>query len=148
MILNIYAFTGSLEADTQVVAELASLSYSKDERYFPKNSWCNFYDNFSLDDFRKKRGLKNVAACMVCCTCNQKSSANYLAPRVFSQKGNGVSIFGHTFLSISQNFFDFCAKFFRKTTKLFYKICSKKREHYAALKKRHHGGRFFGPKKT
>jgi len=78
----------------------------------------------------------------------QKSSAKHLVPRVFYQKGNGVSIFGHTFLSISQNFFDFCAKFFKKITKLFYKTCGKKREHYAALKKRHHGGQFFGPKKT
>jgi len=33
----------------------------------------------------------------------------YLVPRVFAQKGNGVTDFGHFFLSISQNFFDFCA---------------------------------------
>lgn len=33
----------------------------------------------------------------------------YLVTRVFAQKGNGVTDFGHFFLSISQNFFDFCA---------------------------------------
>lgn len=107
-----------------------------------------FYDNLSLDEFLKKQIYKNIAAFMMSCPCIRKSSANYLVPRVFSQKGNGVSIFGHTFLSISQNFFDFCAKFFKKITKLFGKICAKKREHYAALKKRHHRGRIFGPKKT
>jgi hypothetical protein len=35
-----------------------------------------------------------------------------------------------------------------KITKLFNQPCNKKREHNAALKKRHHGGAFFGPKKT
>jgi hypothetical protein len=35
-----------------------------------------------------------------------------------------------------------------KITKLFNQLCIKKREHNAALKKRHHDGAFFGPKKT
>jgi hypothetical protein len=35
-----------------------------------------------------------------------------------------------------------------KITKLFNQLCIEKREHNAALKKRHHGGAFFGPKKT
>ena len=80
----------------------------------------------SLDKTGNWRASNNATAYMVSQMSLQKSSANYLVPRVFSQKGNGVSIFGHTLLSISQNFFDFCAKFFRKITKLFYKICSKK----------------------
>jgi len=46
---------------------------------------------------------------MVSQTLLQKSSAIYLVTRVFAQKGNGVTDFGHFFLSISQNFFDFCA---------------------------------------
>jgi hypothetical protein len=40
----------------------------------------------------------------------QKSSANYLVPRVFSQKGFDISIFGHFFCPFSQNFFESCAK--------------------------------------
>jgi len=46
-----------------------------------------------------------LAAFMVSRTCVLKSSAIYLVPRVFSQKGNGVTIFGHTFLSIFSEFF-------------------------------------------
>ena len=48
--------------------------------------------------------------CMVSQILFQKSSANYLATRVFAQKGFAMFIFGHGLMSISQNFFDFCAK--------------------------------------
>jgi len=91
--------SGSLEADTQVVAGfswLTSFSYITVERYSTIIHGAIF-DNFSLDDFRKNHIFKNVAAFMVCRSLPQKSSANYLVPRVFSQKGNGVTIFGHTF---------------------------------------------------
>ena len=40
----------------------------------------------------------------------QKSSANYLGPRVFAQKYFVDLIFGHFFCPFSQNFFDSCAK--------------------------------------
>ena len=33
----------------------------------------------------------------------------YLVTRVFAQKGNGVTVFGHFFCQFSQNFFDSCA---------------------------------------
>ena len=33
----------------------------------------------------------------------------YLVTRVFAQKGNGVTVFGHFFCPFSQNFFDSCA---------------------------------------
>ena len=35
-----------------------------------------------------------------------------------------------------------------KITKMFNQVCIKKREHNAALKKRHRGGQVLGPKKT
>jgi hypothetical protein len=38
--------------------------------------------------------------------------------------------------------------FSTKITKSIHVIKAQKREHNAALKKRHHGGAFFGPKKT
>jgi|694.fasta_scaffold00827_47 hypothetical protein len=65
----------------------------------------HFFINFSLDEISKNHIFKNVAAFMVCRACNQKSSANYLVPRVFSQKGNGVTIFGHTFYVRFSKFF-------------------------------------------
>jgi hypothetical protein len=55
----------------------------------------------------------------------QKSSANYLGPRVFAQKGFVDLIFGHFFCPFSQNFFDSCAKRIEKITNLFYKNCYK-----------------------
>ena len=42
---------------------------------------------------------------MMWCIMVQKSSANYLATRVFSQKGFAMFIFGHTFLSTFWKFF-------------------------------------------
>ena len=38
----------------------------------------------------------------------QKSSANYLVPRVFAQKGFAISIFGHFFCPFSENFIESC----------------------------------------
>jgi hypothetical protein len=43
-----------------------------------------------------------------------KSSANYLAPRVFAQKGNGLSIFGHFFCPFSEIFLTLVQSFLRK----------------------------------
>jgi hypothetical protein len=51
-----------------------------------------------------------VASYMLSRLCAEKSSANYLGPRVFSQKGFAISIFGHFFCPFSQNFFESCAK--------------------------------------
>jgi len=53
---------------------------------------------------------KSMRACMVSRMMLRKSSAIYLVPRVFAQKGFAMLVFGHLFLSISENFFDFCAK--------------------------------------
>jgi len=50
------------------------------------------------------------APCMVSRLCAEKSSANYLVPRVFAQKGFAISIFGHFFCPFSENFFESCAK--------------------------------------
>jgi hypothetical protein len=38
----------------------------------------------------------------------QKSSAIYLVPRVFAQKGFAISIFGHFFCPFSENFIESC----------------------------------------
>ena len=40
--------------------------------------------------------------------CLQKSSANYLVPRVFAQKGFAISIFGHFFCPFPENFIESC----------------------------------------
>jgi hypothetical protein len=42
----------------------------------------------------------SFAPCMVSRLCAGKSSAIYLVPRVFAQKGFAISIFGHFYLSI------------------------------------------------
>ena len=65
---------------------------------------------FLLGDFGTFIFMIFTWAYMVLCIVVQKSSANYLATRVFAQKGFAMFIFGHTFLSIFWNFFDFCAK--------------------------------------
>jgi len=70
------------------------------------------------------------------------------AARFLRKKVSPYRFLDILFMSISQKFFDFCANSNRKITKLFNQVCVKKREHNAALKKRHHEGRFFGQKKT
>ena len=48
---------------------------------------------------------------MVSHAIDRKSSANYLAPRVFAQKGFEVSIFGHTFYVHFSKIFRVLCKF-------------------------------------
>ena len=58
-----------------------------------------------------KRGLRWAHAplpYMVSRNDRQKSSANYLVPRVFAQKGFDISIFGHFFCPFSENFIESC----------------------------------------
>jgi hypothetical protein len=64
---------------------------------------------FSLDDFATYTLVTIIRTIMVTYFSSRKSSANYLAPRVFAQKGFDISIFGHFFCPFSQNFFDSCA---------------------------------------
>jgi hypothetical protein len=52
--------------------------------------------------------LKILRPCMVSQMFAQKSSANYLVPRVFAQKGFAISIFGHFFCPFSENFIESC----------------------------------------
>ena len=47
---------------------------------------------------------------MISSKCDKLCRKFYLVPRVFSQKGFDISIFGHFFCPFSQNFFDSCAK--------------------------------------
>ena len=68
-------------------------------------------DIFScLDKNQKKWIYIFYTPCMVSRILFQKSSAKHLATRGFAQKGFDDLIFGHGLMSISQNFFDFCAK--------------------------------------
>ena len=54
---------------------------------------------------------------MVSHAIDRKSSANYLAPRVFAQKGFEVSIFGHTFYVHFSKIFRVLCKFESKYNK-------------------------------
>ena len=56
-----------------------------------------------------------------------KSSANYLVPRRFSQKGFEVSIFGHRSCPFSRNFLTLVQIRIDKITKLMYVIIGKKK---------------------
>jgi hypothetical protein len=59
----------------------------------------------------QQRGLRGAHAplpYMVSRNDRQKSSANYLVPRVFAQKGFAISIFGHFFCPFSENFIESC----------------------------------------
>jgi hypothetical protein len=51
----------------------------------------------------------------------QKSSANYLVPRVFAQKGFAISIFGHFFCPFPENFIESCRV---KTKNNNFNLCS------------------------
>lgn len=42
----------------------------------------------------------------------QKSSAIYLVPRVFAQKGFAMLVFGHLFCPFSDNFIESCTHIF------------------------------------
>ena len=64
----------------------------------------------SLGRFAAIAIMRQFRTMMVTHFSSQKSSANYLAPRVFSQKGFDISIFGHFFCPFPGNFFDSCAK--------------------------------------
>jgi hypothetical protein len=77
----------------------------------------------------------------------RKSSANYLAPRVFAQKGNGLTIFGHFFCPFSEIFLTLVQSFSEKITKLFYKICIKNESIMQRLKKGTTDGDFSAQKK-
>jgi hypothetical protein len=70
----------------------------------------------------------------------QKSSANYLARVEFSQKGFVDLDFGHHRCPFSGNFLTLVQIRIEKITKKFNQVYIKKREHNAALKKRHHRG--------
>jgi hypothetical protein len=68
-------------------------------------------------------------------------------PRVFAQKGNGVSVFGHFFCPFSQNFFDSCAMKNKNNKINLQDLYQKMRplcSHVLRVKKR----RFFAPKKA
>jgi hypothetical protein len=52
----------------------------------------------------------------------QKSSANYLAPRVFAQKGFDISILGHFFCPFPEIFSTLVQSFSTKITKLIYVV--------------------------
>jgi hypothetical protein len=63
-----------------------------------------FGDFLSLDVFNIRTMHAKCRTIMVSHFSIQKSSANYLAPRVFAQKGNGVTVFGHFFCPFSEIF--------------------------------------------
>jgi hypothetical protein len=77
---------------------------------------------FLLGDFGTFIFMFFTWAYMVWCSVVQKSSANYLATRVFSQKGFAMFIFGHTFLSDSWKFFWLLCKVNWKNNNLIYVI--------------------------
>ena len=54
------------------------------------------------------RCFTNFTPYMLSRKCLQKSSANYLVPRVFAQKGFAISIFGHFFCPFPENFIESC----------------------------------------
>ncbi len=69
-----------------------------------------FQTIFSLGQFESIAPMQYFRTIMVTHFSSQKSSAIYLAPRVFAQKGFDISIFGHFFCPFPENFFDSCAK--------------------------------------
>jgi hypothetical protein len=67
---------------------------------------CGFCPFLHYGHTFAKMIFKYLRPHMLSSKCLQKSSANYLVPRVFAQKGFAISIFGHFFLSISQKFIE------------------------------------------
>jgi hypothetical protein len=70
--------------------------------------------NFSLGRFSKYHMCRFYQTIMVCHFSLQKSSANYLAPHVFVGKGFDISIFGHFFCPIPENFLTLVQSKFKK----------------------------------
>jgi hypothetical protein len=76
--------------------------------------YAYFYTIFSLDQIETMATLQDYRTIMVCVYCSRKSSANYLAPRVFAQKGFAISIFGHFFCPIPEIFLTLVQSRFEK----------------------------------
>lgn len=96
--------------------------YMKFSRLHKHSFICLFYTIFSLGRFGKITFVQYFRTIMVCKISSQKSSANYLAPRVFSQKSFVDSIFGHFFCPFSEIFSTLVQSFSTKITKLIYVV--------------------------
>jgi hypothetical protein len=70
------------------------------------------------------------------------------ARRIFPKVFRGLCFWTYFLCPILKNFSSLVQIRIEKITKIFNQVCIKKREHNAALKKMHHGGQFFVPKKT
>ena len=84
---------------------------------------------------------------MVLHAIDRKSSANYLVPRVFAQKGFEVSIFGHTFYVHFSKIFRVLCKFELKITNFVFIKPPVFCQHNAALKKGTMDDKFWVQKK-
>jgi hypothetical protein len=104
---------------TTNISSLFCCTPQKHEKLFPGNKKPRFWDmpqpKWAEMDRNGAHGLifafmnfTNFAPCMVSRLCAGKSSAIYLVPRVFAQKGFAISIFGHFFCPFSENFIESC----------------------------------------
>jgi hypothetical protein len=76
--------------------------------------YAYFYIIFSLDQIETIVLMQYCRTIMVRIYFARKSSANYLAPRVFAQKGFAISIFGHFFCPIPEIFLTLVQSRFEK----------------------------------